>query len=157
MPLIKGSSREAISENIRTEIAAGKPQRQAVAIALATARQATKHPSKEHSGMGTDKHWIENSGIKKGAFAAKASKAGMSTAEYASKEAGAPGKLGREARLAKTFAKMRAKKKHGNQRPKRDPIKPGLHSTLMSQMDGDNDGDEYRARSRANDSDGDEY
>lgn len=40
MPLAKGSSRKAISKNIRTEIAAGKPQKQAVAIALNTARKA---------------------------------------------------------------------------------------------------------------------
>ncbi len=41
MPLVKGSSRKAVSQNIRTEIAAGKPQKQAVAIALHTA-----HPKK---------------------------------------------------------------------------------------------------------------
>ena len=40
MPLIKSASKKAISQNIRTEIAAGKPQRQAVAIALDTARRA---------------------------------------------------------------------------------------------------------------------
>ena len=39
MPLKQGSSRETISSNIRTEIAAGKPQKQAVAIALHTARK----------------------------------------------------------------------------------------------------------------------
>lgn len=38
MPLESGKSREAISSNIKTEIAAGKPQKQAVAIALNKAR-----------------------------------------------------------------------------------------------------------------------
>lgn len=40
MPLRQGSSRKAISQNIKTEIAAGKPQKQAVAIALSTARRS---------------------------------------------------------------------------------------------------------------------
>jgi hypothetical protein len=34
MPLRSGKSRKVVSSNIRTEMAAGKPQRQAVAIAL---------------------------------------------------------------------------------------------------------------------------
>lgn len=34
MPLKKGKSKKVVSANIRTEIAAGKPQDQAVAIAL---------------------------------------------------------------------------------------------------------------------------
>lgn len=38
MPLEQGSSRKVISANIEREIAAGKPQKQAVAIALSTAR-----------------------------------------------------------------------------------------------------------------------
>ena len=42
MPLVKGKSRAAISQNIRTERAAGKPQKQAVAIALSTARGGKK-------------------------------------------------------------------------------------------------------------------
>ena len=40
MPLIKSRSKKAIGENIRTEMAHGKPQKQAVAIALSTARRA---------------------------------------------------------------------------------------------------------------------
>jgi hypothetical protein len=42
MPLQKGSSKSTISKNIRTEIAAGKPPKQAVAIALSTARKPQK-------------------------------------------------------------------------------------------------------------------
>lgn len=40
MPLMKGKSREAVKHNIKKEIKAGKPQKQAVAIALNTARKA---------------------------------------------------------------------------------------------------------------------
>jgi len=46
MPLKKSASKKAVSENIRTEMAAGKPQRQAVAIALSVQREAGKKKSK---------------------------------------------------------------------------------------------------------------
>ena len=42
MPLKSGSSRKTVSQNIRTEIKAGKPQKQAVAIALNEARKTGK-------------------------------------------------------------------------------------------------------------------
>lgn len=43
MPLDKSKSKSAIGKNIKTEMKAGKPQKQAVAIALNTAR---KHGAK---------------------------------------------------------------------------------------------------------------
>jgi hypothetical protein len=42
MPLRKGKSRKIISENIRTEMKAGKPQKQAIAIAMREAGKSRK-------------------------------------------------------------------------------------------------------------------
>jgi hypothetical protein len=58
-----------------------------------------------------EKHWMEKMHMKKGAFSAKAKKAGMSTAAYAAKEtksgSHASSKTKKQATLAKTFAKAR--------------------------------------------------
>jgi hypothetical protein len=42
MPLVKSASPAAFRKNVKAEMAAGKPQKQAVAIALSVARKAKK-------------------------------------------------------------------------------------------------------------------
>jgi hypothetical protein len=45
MPLKRGSSRKTVSSNIKTEMRHGKPQKQAVAIALRKAGQSNRSRS----------------------------------------------------------------------------------------------------------------
>lgn len=42
MPLMKSPSKKAVGKNIKTEMKAGKPQKQAIAIALDVQRRAKK-------------------------------------------------------------------------------------------------------------------
>jgi hypothetical protein len=51
MPLRSGSSRKAISDNIKTEMHHGKPQKQAIAIAMRKAGKSwsTKKGGRRHN------------------------------------------------------------------------------------------------------------
>ena len=50
MPLVKSASKEAFRKNVKAEMAAGKPQQQAVAIAYSTQRAAS---STQRAASGT--------------------------------------------------------------------------------------------------------
>lgn len=78
MPLIKGKSKKAMSENIKTEMDSGKPQKQSIAIAYSMAKKASKNKMAKggmagcyadggnvtHDGINSSNDDIEN--IKKG-------------------------------------------------------------------------------------------
>lgn len=46
MPLLQGYSKDTVSKNISTEMKRGKPQKQAVAIALSKDKESKKKDSK---------------------------------------------------------------------------------------------------------------
>ena len=55
MPLIKSTSKKAFNKNIGKEVAAGKPVKQAVAIAYSEKKEAA-HKRSSDSGYITSKH-----------------------------------------------------------------------------------------------------
>ena len=71
-------------------------------------RKAAPKPRKKTKPT-PEPDWIAGAVSKPGSFTAQAKVAGMSTQEYARKKKHAPGKTGKRARLALTFAKMAKK------------------------------------------------
>ena len=47
MPLVKSTSPKAFRANVKAEMSAGKPQKQAVAVAYSVKREAAKNPVKK--------------------------------------------------------------------------------------------------------------
>jgi hypothetical protein len=60
MPLWKSAKQEAVGENIKREEAAGKPKKQAIAIALSVQRKAAQGKRKKTLEDAYAKHVEEN-------------------------------------------------------------------------------------------------
>lgn len=60
---------------------------------------------------GKKKKWIQEAIKEPGSFTAAAKRAGKTVAAFAEAKVGAPGKLGKRARLAQTLRKIAKKKK----------------------------------------------
>jgi hypothetical protein len=66
VPLKSGKSEEAIGHNIKVEKKAGKPQKQAVAIALSKARESgAKTPQPKNHGKYNLPDFLEHKQVKK--------------------------------------------------------------------------------------------
>lgn len=64
MPLRSGSSKKVISGNIKTEMHAGRPQKQAVAIAMSKAGKRTRAHVSHHSPTKVEERKMKNPGGK---------------------------------------------------------------------------------------------
>lgn len=79
------------------------------------------------------KPWIQDANLKEGAFTAKAKAAGKGVQEFARAKAGAPGKLGKQARLAMNFKKMGKKRK---KKAAKKTSKPGVFAGMLGKAFG---------------------
>lgn len=102
MPLVKGSSKAAISSNIRTEMHAGKPQKQAIAIAMSVAGKSKKHPidrnSSAHDASHPDHETLREEKMERGMRGAKVDHAAI---EFAEDRMDRMGSHGREPKMGR--------------------------------------------------------
>lgn len=76
------------------------------------------------------KKWIKAAVAEgKGAFKAKAEAAKKTTKEFAAEKASAPGKLGKEARLAETLMGMNKGKKKESKRPSAKSMRAKMYGS----------------------------
>jgi hypothetical protein len=76
MPLKKGKSKKVIGQNIATEIRAGRPRKQAIAIAMSKAGKRSKKKSTIKKGVKKIKKMFKGKIPPKPPVVAKASKPG---------------------------------------------------------------------------------
>lgn len=81
----------------------------AIAPSKVPKRTTVKRDGNEPVGLYKRGGWIKGAIKHPGAFTKKAKAAGKSVAAYAKEKAGAPGALGKQARLAQTLSKLRKK------------------------------------------------
>jgi len=112
MPLIKSGSKKAVKENIKRELAANKPQKQAVAIALSTQRKYMKKVPVKRQEIAISmrrkeepKKWIQAAIKKPGALKRSLGVKAASPipGSLLAAAAGKKGKMGQRARLAQTL------------------------------------------------------
>lgn len=120
MPVKKGYSRKTVSNNIKSEVDSGRPQKQAIAIALSTARKAKSNKHISNSDKG---------GVKHGERArAKTNRTGISKSSSTKKpttKSTAKKSLAKKTTARKTTSKSTSSKPG----PKRKPGRPVKSST----------------------------